>query len=85
MPVTRKPWARVKFFNLKGEEWEVEGDGLLGRCLQHEIDHLNGVTLFESAAPRDRIKALKEYEEAKRLGAKPGETSTSQSDKRVVR
>ena len=85
VPVARKPWAKVKFFDLQGEEWEVEGDGLLGRCLQHEIDHLNGVTLFESASPRDRIKALKDYEEAKRLGAKPGDTSTSQSDKRVVR
>ena len=85
VPIERKPWARVKFFDLKGEEWEIEGDGLLGRCLQHEIDHLNGITLFESAAPRERIKALKEYEEARRLGAKPGETSAAVAEKRMVR
>ena len=72
--VARKPWVRVKFLDLEGEEWEIEGDGLLGRCLQHEIDHLNGITLFESAKPRERIRALKAYEEARRLGAKPGET-----------
>ena len=77
VPITRKPWVRVKYFDLKGEEWEISGDGLLGRCLQHEIDHLNGKTLFESASPRERIRALKAYEEAKKAGAKPGETSVA--------
>ena len=81
VPIERREWAKVKFFDLKGEEWEIEGDGILGRCLQHEIDHLNGITLFESAKPRDRIKALKEYEEARRAGAKPGETSVPTTPK----
>ena len=76
VPIERHEWVRVAYLDLKGEEWEVEGDGLLARCLQHEIDHLNGKTLFESASPRERIKALSAYEEAKRAGAKPGQTST---------
>jgi len=75
VPIERREWARVRYRDLKGEEWEIEGDGLLARCLQHEIDHLNGITLFESASPRERIKALTAYEEARRAGAKPGETS----------
>ena len=75
VPVVRKPWVRVKYLDLTGKEREISSDGLLGRCLQHEIDHLDGKTLFESASPRERIKALKAYEEARRLGAKPGETS----------
>lgn len=75
VPIERREWARVSYFDLKGEEWEIEGDGLLARCLQHEIDHLNGITLFESASPRERIRALKGYEEARRAGAQPGETS----------
>ena len=53
----------------------LEGDGLLGRCMQHECDHLDGRTLFESCNPLDRIKALQDYEQAKALGARPGETS----------
>ncbi len=77
VPIERQPWARVLYYDLDGEAWEIEGDGLLGRCLQHEIDHLNGKTLFESASPRERIKALSAYEAAKRAGAKPGETSIS--------
>ena len=47
VPITRPPWARVRYFDLEGEEWEIEGDGLLGRCLQHEIDHLDGILYAE--------------------------------------
>lgn len=83
VPIERQPWAHVKFFDLAGEEWEIEGDGLLGRCLQHEIDHLNGKTLFESASPRERIKALKAYEDARRAGAKPGEVSIAADNRKV--
>ena len=74
IPIERKPNAKVKYHDLKGDAWVVECDGLLARCLQHEIDHLNGITLFEAASPRERIKALKLYEEARRMGAKPGDT-----------
>ena len=75
VPVSRKPWARVRYYDLDGEMWEIEGDGLLGRCLQHEIDHLNGRTLFESCDPLTRIRALEAYDEARKKGAKPGDTS----------
>ena len=74
VPVKRQPWARVQYYDLDGELWEIEGDGLLGRCLQHEIDHLNGKTLFESCDPVTRIEALRAYEEAKAAGARPGDT-----------
>ena len=74
-PIARAPWARVRYFDLEGEEWEIEGDGLLGRCLQHEIDHLDGVTMFERADPMARLQALRDYEVALEAGAKPGETT----------
>lgn len=41
--VVRPEKVKVKAQDRKGEWFEIEGDGLLGRCLQHEIDHLNGV------------------------------------------
>ncbi|WP_283170381.1 peptide deformylase [Curtanaerobium respiraculi] len=75
VPVKRRPWARVKYFDLDGNERFIEGDGLLGRCLQHELDHLEGRTLFESTDPVSRIKALRDYDAALAAGAKPGETS----------
>ena len=75
VPIARPSWARVRFFDLDGEEWEIEGDGLLGRCLQHELDHLDGVTMFERCDPLARIQALRDYDQAVASGAKPGETS----------
>lgn len=83
LPVTRQPWARVRYFDLDGEEWEIEGDGLLGRCLQHEIDHLEGRTLFESCDADVRIDALRAYEQARREGARPGDTSIEVGMERV--
>lgn len=75
VPVKRHPFARVSYFDLDGEQWEIEGDGLLGRCLQHEIDHLDGRTLFESCIPEVKLKALQAYYQARKMGAKPGDTS----------
>ena len=45
--VTRAEWARVKAFDRKGNAFEIEGDGLLGRALQHELDHLDGIVYTE--------------------------------------
>ncbi len=75
VPVTRQPWARVSYFDLDGEQWEIEGDELLGRCLQHEIDHLNGRTLFESCDNEVKLRVVQAYARARELGAKPGEVA----------
>lgn len=85
VPITRQPFARVRYFDLDGNECTIEGDGLLGRCLQHEIDHLNGRTLFESCSPIDRLRALQEYEAALAAGAKPGQTEIEGRSRMGVR
>lgn len=77
VPVERPEFARVRFFDFDGEEWELEGDGLLGRCLQHELDHLDGKTMLDRCSPTARIQALQDYEQALAAGAKPGQTSIS--------
>ena len=51
--VTRPAWVKVKYQDEHGAKKEIEGEGLLGACLQHEIDHLNGVLFV------DHISALK--------------------------
>lgn len=51
--IKRSQWVRVRFQNLQGETVELETDGLLAVCFQHEIDHLNG-KLFV-----DRLSSLK--------------------------
>ncbi len=49
--VKRPYWVKVKAQDRNGEWFEVEGDGLTGRCFCHEIDHLSGV-LFDMRAER---------------------------------
>ncbi len=72
--ISRPSYAKARFFDLQGEEWTIGGDGLLGRCLQHEIDHLNGRTMFEACDPMTRLQALADYEHALAAGARPGDT-----------
>src|SRR5262245_20833803 len=72
--VTRPAQVRVKYLDLGGKEQEIVADGLLATCLQHEIDHLNGVLFIDhiSKLKRDRItkKFTKQAKEAKRAEEK---------------
>lgn len=56
--VPRKEKVTVKALNLNGSEFTLEADGLLAICIQHEIDHLNGVLFVDYLSPlkRNRIK-----------------------------
>lgn len=45
--VKRPRWVKVRATNLAGESFEIDGDGLLGRALQHELDHLTGRLLVD--------------------------------------
>ena len=47
--VTRPVAVRIRAQDRNGEFFELEADGLLGRCIQHENDHLNGVTIMQSS------------------------------------
>src|SRR4051794_7644198 len=57
-PVTRANKATVRAQNSKGEWFELTGEALLARAMQHEIDHLNGILFLShlSSLKRDLIK-----------------------------
>jgi len=57
--VSRAEWVRVRALNTQGETFEVEADGLLAVCLQHEIDHLDGKVFVEhlSRLKQERIRS----------------------------
>ena len=61
--INRPAFARVTALDLDGETVEYAGDGLLGRVLQHEIDHLDGHLLLDRLSKRVRKGALKELRE----------------------
>lgn len=56
--VPRKEKLTVKALNREGQTFTLEADGLLAICIQHEIDHLNGVLFVDhiSQLKRQRIK-----------------------------
>ena len=66
--VDRPAVVRVKALDLQGNQFEIEADGLLAVCLQHEMDHLKGKVFVEylSMLKRTRI-SLKMKKRAKEL------------------
>lgn len=69
--VTRPAWVKVRYQDLTGARREVEGEGLLSACLQHEIDHLDGVLFVDHLSPLRRNMILRKL--AKELKAKTRE------------
>lgn len=49
--VKRRAQLKVEFYNLQGEHQQMEADGLTAVCLQHEIDHLDGITFYDHLSP----------------------------------
>ena len=68
--VDRAEKVKVTALNEKGESFELEAEGLLAICIQHELDHLMGKLFVDYLSPlkRDRIK--KKLEKEARLAAK---------------
>ncbi len=62
-PTTRSWYARVVGMDLDGEEVVVEGTGLMARCLQHEVDHLDGKLYLDRLERTVRKKAMRELRE----------------------
>ncbi len=63
-PIKRPGFARARGLDLHGNEVEYAGSELLGRVLQHELDHIDGRLLLEHLPRRTRKQALKELREA---------------------
>jgi peptide deformylase len=60
--VVRRPaQVTVKGLSVAGEPVQVTADALLGRALQHEIDHLDGVLFIDHLSPLKRRMLLKKY------------------------
>lgn len=62
-PITRPAIAVARGLDLGGETVEYSGDDLMGRVLQHEVDHLEGVLLIERLERKVRKQALRDLRE----------------------
>ena len=57
--VSRPRMVRIKALDRNGKPFEIETDGLLATCIQHEVDHLNGKLFVDylSTLKRERIRS----------------------------
>lgn len=64
--VERPARVRVRFLDRNGSECELEAEGLLATCLQHEIDHLNGVLFIDHLSKLKRDRVVKKFQKLAR-------------------
>ncbi len=64
--VSRSARAAVEGLNLLGEPIRLEGEGLVARAIQHEMDHLNGNLFLDQLSAARRQSLINEYQRAKR-------------------
>lgn len=60
--IERPAIVRVKYLDYQGKEAELKADGLLSHCVQHEIDHLDGVLFVDYLSSLKRKMILKKVE-----------------------
>ena len=63
--VERPSEVSIRYMNEKGEKKEISADGLLARCIQHEIDHLNGKVFTDYVGTLKRTLAIKKLRKMK--------------------
>jgi len=62
--VERPALVKVRFTDLDGKVHEIEANGLMATCLQHEIDHLNGVLFIDHLSKLKRDRIVKKFAKA---------------------
>ena len=67
--VERPARVTVRYLDLEGQTREVEATGLLATCLQHEIDHLNGVLFIDHLSKLKRDRVIKKFAKAAKRAA----------------
>lgn len=65
--VERPARIKAEYLDRDGKKHEIEADGLMATCLQHEMDHLNGVLFIDHLSRLKRSMAVKKLTKAKKL------------------
>lgn len=65
--VTRPAQVTVKYLDREGREQRRDCDEMLATCVQHEIDHLNGILFIDHISKLKRDRIIKKFTKAKKL------------------
>ena len=68
--VPRAEWVKVRAQDRDGKSFELETDGLLAICIQHEIDHLDGKLFIDYLSPLKRQRIKQKLEKLARMNAR---------------
>jgi len=71
--VERPARVRMRYLDYRGEVVEEDAEGLLAVCIQHELDHLNGVLFIDHLSRLKRQRAVAKVKKAKESPPKPAE------------
>jgi len=69
--VERPAQVRVAYLDRNGKKQEIEANGILAVCLQHEIDHLHGKLFIDYLSKLKRDMVVKKFTKQAKLGPKP--------------
>ncbi len=78
--VQRAERIRVRALDRNGQTFELETDGLLAVCIQHEIDHLDGKLFVDYLSQLKRQRIRKKLEKARRLGTDDPEATEKHAE-----
>ena len=62
--VERPAAVRVRYLDLDGKQHQIDAEGLLATCIQHEIDHLDGVLFIDHISKLKRDRVVKKFTKA---------------------
>ena len=62
--VERPARVKVKYLDLEGKPQEAEAEGLFATCIQHEVDHTNGVLFIDHISKLKRDRIIKKFTKA---------------------
>ena len=65
--VPRALKVHLKALDRDGQPYEIEADGLLAHCIQHEVDHLEGVLFVDYLSPLKRDRVMKKMQKRHRM------------------
>jgi peptide deformylase len=79
--VERPLQVKVKYLDLDGKSHEIEASGLFATCLQHEIDHTNGVLFIDHISKLKRDRVIKKFAKAAKTSNKTASKTANKTAK----
>ena len=70
--VERPARVKIRYLDLEGKPHEEDAEGLFATCIQHEVDHLNGVLFIDHISKLKRERITKKFTKAAKKAEKAG-------------